>query len=187
VHHAGCTFRGFSQPDGAAVVLGERVLGTFTRCSFMSNTAISPSAAAPPGHGPALNLRSGSETSSYSAVWLQGCTFVDNIAETRGAASVSNQFCRVFSDSPDVPEVFVASSAHTESPWQLVPADDPSARADKGFISSGRGLPGFHMLDFPTGSSRVMRDALAVRSPQLPLCSCSSVQVIKCRGRLADV
>jgi hypothetical protein len=140
-------------------VLGERALGTFSRCAFTSNSASSPATATPSGHGPALALYSGSEAGSYSAAWLQGCTFADNAADTRGAASIATDHCRVFSEAAASPEVFVASGARTESPWRLVQADDPAASAA---ASSGGRIAGFRSLPFITDTSKALKDALAV-------------------------
>lgn len=161
--NAGCTFTGFAQQQGAAVLLAERARGTFSRCAFSDNagTPAPPAAVAPaPGRGPALGLRGGSEAASYSAAWLQGCSFERNTAEVRGAASAENARCRVFSDNAAAPEVFVESLGRTEAPWWLVEAGGTAAGA-----AAGGRAGGFAGVDFATGASPALVRVLQARRP----------------------
>jgi hypothetical protein len=150
----------FAQPSGAAVRMGERSLGSFFGCTFQENVATAPTNSVTPGHGPALALRGGTEGGTYSAAWLDSCTFTANTAAARGPVSTETVECRVFSKDAASPEVFVLSRGETQGPWALSAAGDAKNAAWVRFGS----------LEFPSSQDAWLTSALQVCSLYAVVC-----------------
>ena len=85
-------------------------------CVFSNNVATGELTSGAPSGGPAIGLVS---KPSPSAVWLQGCSFTQNVSPADDDVAAETEECEVYSDVQFVPRVWSAEQAVAVSPQWL--------------------------------------------------------------------